>query len=288
MRPLLIALLLAASVSRIASAEEPVPAVATTSGGAAISVPPEEPPAPATITSAAHVSWAPRFSRWPVQLTLGWTTPLGQRNQRLALDKSRPGNEEEIEFNLDVSPIRSLAIGADVLVDSTKSLLATQGGMACSDYTLRATGMRCAMFSQDVYYVSNTYLLMLWAKPYATVGPVRLWAGVGAGYANVDYLYTRDPASTSNVWGHGTATTFNASAGAGLDYAYQLSPNGACFIMSAALDAGASRYGESINHLFYLTPTSVWQTSSASSVVNPLRLQLSIGFSFPTSRPPGS
>src|SRR5207253_6840517 len=93
MRPFLVALAaLAAFATRPALAEEPVPAVATSNGGAAQSATPTPTPPPplplntpevvgilpptATVTTEGAMNWHPRASQWPVQLTLGWALPI--------------------------------------------------------------------------------------------------------------------------------------------------------------------------------------------------------------------
>lgn len=268
-----------------ASAQESA-AVATSSGDPALTAPAEPAPAePAITSSAAAPSWtAKHLTQWPVQLELGYTRGLAPRSQSLALDSPRAGNELEIQIALDASVMKGLAIGAELLVDSTKTRLATAGSNACSDYTLASTGQRCQTFAQDVFYVSNTYLGSLWAKPYLTFGPLRVWTGVGLGYANLDYVYTKDAAFSDQGYGRGTAKRFNASAGLGADYAFRLAPNGACFVLGLSVAGGASRYGESVSSLFY--PGHVWSTSSAGTVVNPLRATFSAGITFPTKHSP--
>ncbi|HVO30075.1 MAG TPA: hypothetical protein VMV18_05040 [bacterium] len=241
-------------------------------------------PTPAP-TPVAHPWLDAHLTRWPVEVTLSWDQALATRRIHAALDKHSASSQETILVAADASPWRGLAIGADLAVDSTRTLLVAANGQGCGPYTFASTGTNCQNFTQDVWYETQTNYASVWAKPYLTFGAFRTWAAVGAGLAVVDYLYTRDPAFDDQSWGKGTSRAFGVNAAVGGDWAYKLAPNGACFIVSASLAAGGPNYSEHVDNLFY--PNHVWSTSNAGTAVNPLRFAIGIGFSFPTKHAPG-
>lgn len=265
-----------------------LPPVPTPTPHPAASPAPGATPAPAaTAAPRAGTGFLDQHrTRWPLQITLSWDQGLARRTIHAALDKPAAKSEEALLVAAEGSPIRGLAIAADFQVNSTRTLLVPANGTGCSDYVRQSNGgASCYVFAKDVWYVTQSNYAMLWAKPYLTFGAFRVFAAAGAGIGTIDYLYSRDPAFSDQTWGKGSARVLGFSGAVGGDWALKLADNGACFVVSASLAAGAPAYGENVPNLFF--PNHTWSSSNVGTIVNPLRLAIGAGFTFPTAHPPG-
>ncbi|MBI3182178.1 MAG: hypothetical protein HYZ28_08540 [Myxococcales bacterium] len=163
-----------------------------------------------------------------------------------------------------------LALGVDLTIDSTRTLLVQAGQQGCDNEPFGD----CRTFAQDVWHQTIALVGTAWLKPYYAFGPARAWAGLGVHLGYMESSYRPSPVE-SRVYGQSKNAGLDLAVGVGVDARIDFG-GGKGITGTLGILGGAPGVTEEYSTL----PGSGTWPHGVEPMLDPWRLALGIGLLF--------